>query len=251
MSAEPEAELPHIIVAPPSPAVRRSLPAGPPPRFGVGHLLLIAFFCSAYLALLRFLSPGEPGTFGVAIAAVRMPISGLAGMGLTVFISRRIRRSSWPIEPGEWLLAIEGAWFLAAAVKTCLIARSDPDWHAAAAVEAIHCGLFALPVFDRRLTGIWKPFFLTYVVVHALTAALFASVGEGAWQADVMQFWMEYWEYMAIVRPAAAVLFTSVAIGWDFKDANRRGWLHWVGLFVFVTEHLGGLVLLILANWLA
>ena len=80
-----------------------------PPRFGLSHLLLWMTCCAIYLAAVGKMSEQEPGAIGLAIVSFIAFGYGAALSGLLIFLSRRIRRERWPIEPGEWLVLALGA----------------------------------------------------------------------------------------------------------------------------------------------
>ncbi len=150
-----------------SPRRRPVAKLGPePPSYGTVHMLLWIACTGVYLAANRDLYSGDLPPLAALLMLCQALPRGAALAGLAIFIRRRWQRAPWPIEPGEWLVAIAGMWL---ATEVVLIRWSPSDrFHNPAAVHAaLACMMLVLPTLAQGLSVDWKCFFSFLVVVFA------------------------------------------------------------------------------------
>lgn len=212
--------------------LRAGLPDSPP-KFGIGHLLLWTACCAAYLAIVRAIAVDEPGFVGFLILLLLAMIEGASWAGLAIFISRRFRGVRWPIEPGEWLLAIFGARLLVeAALKSVLSETFDHD--VLILMGATSC-LLIVPAFSRHLAVMWRICFCLMAVVYALPVF---STCLAIWLRDPIpnMFVLRANILLEVVqRPILSLAVLAIFAIYDLRSRSRHGWLHFVGLGVCCT----------------
>jgi hypothetical protein len=205
----------------------RVQPFRPPvPRFGSAHMLLWIGCTGVYLATNRDLYAAPLSPLGMLVMICQVLPRGAAWAGLVIFSRRRWRKVDWPIEPGEWLVAITGLWL---AVETASVAC---HWWQhfqtpAAVVTALTCLLLVWPTLAEGLPPEWRLLFSFFAMIFAwplLAELLDASpIGNSPWLSrsgeavDIARFYL-----------AAAAL--AVVVCRDHVRAVRHGWLHWAGL---------------------
>lgn len=206
------------------PAARGGLTAVPP-RLAIGHLLLWTACCGVFLGLARSLAVRPAGAVGALVLLLVAVGYGTAWMGLAISLSRILRSSRWPLEPGQWLLAIEGVTLALLVVERSV--RSPVLRNPWAVIDAVTACMWLLPLFSRKLPAHWKWLFGALALAYAWPLAVIsldAWVGAPhklVWLAD--QFSANRKQAFA----AAVAVLLALADHW----ARRRwGWLHWVGV---------------------
>lgn len=196
-----------------------------PPRFGLSHLFLWMTCCAIYLAAVGEMSEQEPGAIGLAIVSFTAVGYGAALSGLLIFLSRRIRRVRWPIEPGEWLVLALGAQ-LSAELAMYRWLVPDPIRSPGGVAAVITCCLLVLPMLDRHVTKPWKAyccivllFFVKPLVDYCLVLLDLQIILPSALGAALL-------DYRWLILPFLA----TIVCVYDRVHEMRRGWLHWAGL---------------------
>jgi hypothetical protein len=200
-----------------------------PPKFGVAHLLLWVGCAAVYLALLRFWSGAREGSFRYLVVFLPLvPFTAAAWAGLLIFVSRRLRDQRWPIEPGEWLVAIFGIREAVNSIQFVAI-NALPRYFP---LELLTCSLPLVPTLSRKVAWRWKAFFyllmipdLSRVLLYELPKWL--NLEPGA--LHLSSYWEEGARFAWI---AGSILIVS----WLAHRAGERySWLHWVGLVICVA----------------
>jgi hypothetical protein len=206
---------------------RRVVAAAPP--LGVRHWLLWFTCCAAYLAAVRALADRPPGAMGVLIAAAFSVGYGAAWAGLALFIARRCGTKTYPIEPGEWLLAILGARL---AAETLL--EFAPPWIVASPKGLLAAAtgvLLVLPLLSRNFPAVWKAVTSIMLLLYAAPAA---AVGlSHLFDVDLGPFaalagWLDRVRSPVVLAMLAAVLW------FEHRRKTRYGWLHVAGIAAWI-----------------
>lgn len=205
--------------------LRQGSGAAASPRLSLGHLLLWAACCAAYLAVFRQLAQQQPTVSGMLLIVVATTIDGTALAGLAIFVTRRIRDVRWEIEPGEWLLAIVGARLVAYLLLETWLARAVTS--RSNVLAAFTCFLLVMPLLSRKLPTLWKVFFALLVLAYLwpmLTVCL------SIW----FQLEIDFLDTTARIMQISTVwVFASLVliVGFlDLREVRSRTWLHWIGL---------------------
>jgi hypothetical protein len=228
---EPSRALPQIEIAP-IPAVGRPTrwPA-PPPRPGIGHLMLWVACCALFMGLVRPGVQAPPGAVGLAVLAAVGLSASLGWAGLAI-VATRCLRTRWPIQPGEWLLAALGVRLGLEALAVLLEAHRfvhSPQL----VVESLVCCFLVLPLFGK-LPRTWIIVFIVMILITAvpLVTAVLALVG---W-FDLPPAFVQ--TGMAGTQSPVTLLVVLLAMGIDHRQGNQYGWLHWLGLATLSWHHL-------------
>ncbi|HEX5447420.1 MAG TPA: hypothetical protein VFW87_26635 [Pirellulales bacterium] len=196
-----------------------------PPRLAVSHLFVWTTCCAIFLGLARSLADRPAGALGALVLILVAVGYGTAWMGLVVSVYRLLRSARWPFEPGQWLLAIEGAT-LALLVAERFV-RGQVFRNPWAVIDAVTACLFVLPLFGRKLPVHWKWMFGVVAAVYGWPLAVVAlDAWAGAprnlvWLAD---------QFSANRKQAFAAAVAVVLALVDLRIGHRWGWLHWVGV---------------------
>jgi hypothetical protein len=193
----------------------------------VGHLLLWVAACSVYIAAVRAALTEKPDLVGLGIVALQAIGHGAALAGAAVFVWRRVRGRPWPIEPGEWLLAVLGGRLAAELViYDWLITylRSPGGF-----VSAITCCLLVLPLLSRRLEVPWKVFFLLMLLLFArpTVEVCFAALKS---QAGFLETVRDSWLWLEQNRAWILLPLAGAITAYEIFRRRQRTWLHWVGV---------------------
>jgi len=243
-------KMPNVDTDPPLaglPLATRSIP-----RLGIRHMMLWTLCTAAYLVLERSLSVAVVGTGEfTALRAVFVSLnSAVAGAGLAgtvVLIHARVRRGPpFLSHPGHWLLISRAAGILLTSLAFLLVRPNTFE------------GDFALVWL-----GLWYCFLLAYLVptILYLVAAQSMDLHRWRWTFVAMAAFAAFvvvGQYLEIARLIFSLdpkLLTStassVAIGrpslppalvvvgiatYDAATGERRDWLHWAGVAVFVAS---------------
>ena len=220
--AEP-VDAPQIRIEP-RVTTRRSEEKIPPPRLSIAHLYLWVTCCAVHLALVRTLLPSDqPGVIGVALVSLEAMIAGAAWAGLVIFLTRRWRRSRWPIEPGEWLLAALGVHF---AVEMMLTGRLGRAFAAPSAIVAAATAcVLVLPTFTR-LPARWRIAFYVLLALQCAPLAMLAAIVFGI----RVYGWAEFTVKLPLLATVVNIAALGVVAYRDRVAAARHTWLHWLGL---------------------
>ena len=198
------------------------------PRLSVIHLLLWITCCALYLAIARLMTARAPGTLGMFFLAMLAAGNGAAWAGLLITLARSFRRSPWPIEPGQWLLALLGAVAIVEALAESATGKwlKDPR----GVVQAATACAFVVPLFSKRLAARWKWLFASVSFLFALPLLVALSNAHGLGRT------------MAHLTPArvtlAAAVGSALLASYDRLSspakadtrAGKSGWLHWTGI---------------------
>jgi hypothetical protein len=215
---EPAGEpLPQIEVHSPR---RLSKPAGPPPPPSVSHLLLFVACCAVYLAVARRLIAADPTPLGLAIVGgYGLCIAG-AWFLLCVFLTRCVRATPWPIEPGLWLGAGLGVRL---ALEILLTLPKRPLFHSTETVlDAVTCLCLVTLLFGRDVTRHWKVIAILLLLGYGLPLAALAVFDV---PAALLRFG----------RPALVVVLLAAGLGLDRRRGMPRTWLHKLGLCIWAA----------------
>lgn len=209
-------------------SVRPPTPARP--RWGVAQLLIWIGCIGALLAILRAFTPREPKPRDVLVALPLAASVGAAWAGAILLALRAAWGERWPIEPGHWLLALLAAGSLLALLlhvaPDTLFSRTD------VVLNAVLCWLLVLPLFSKNLNERWRAFFLFVVFAYAaplvLGCAAMLGVPTSTWVTRIAALLSFAKEPVA----AGAAISTSLL---DLRAGQRRDWLHWCGVIIFVS----------------
>jgi hypothetical protein len=195
------------------------------PRLSIAHLLLWTTACALFFAAVKALAKVPPGGLGTVLVALDGFGVGAAWAGLCVFVSRRLRGAGWPIEPGEWLLALFG---MRLAVETLLKLTMSGQFHSLPSVlDALTSCLAVVPVFSRVLPAPWKVVFYLLTGIYGLPLVHLC-----------LEAWL-HWPHGALggladqIVAGQTLLFGLVvlpAVWRDWRTGRRWSWLHWTGL---------------------
>ncbi|HJT32605.1 MAG TPA: hypothetical protein VJ783_11225 [Pirellulales bacterium] len=195
------------------------------PRLGVVHLLLWTGCCAVFFGLARGLAMQPVGVLGAVVLIMLALGCGTAWTGLLTSVCRWVRGARWPLEPGQWLLTIEG-------VAICLLVaeqfdRSHLFRNPYAVIDAVTACLFVLPLFSRKLPMPWKWLFGLLALVYVLPLA---EICLQAWaHAPRSLQWLAAQLSPYRKMSCAAVGAAALAVA-DRLIGRRWGWLHWTGV---------------------
>ncbi|HVX11429.1 MAG TPA: hypothetical protein VHC22_09630 [Pirellulales bacterium] len=204
-------------------AIRRPLETSAP-KLGVGHLLLWTGCCALYLGLARLLIEGPAGSAGAIFLACLAAGQGAAWTGLVITLARSLRGSTWPVEPGQWLLAVMGVMvtveLLAEFVGPGALRNRQ------GVVLAVTACAFVVPLFCRRLAPRWKLLFgaLAFLYAFPMLVAILAG------QVDLPDFLNRTAAQFTPQHLATATALATVALAPLERKHTPRGWLHWTGI---------------------
>jgi hypothetical protein len=209
-----------------------------PPRLSVRHLLLWIAACAPAMAAVRRLSADQPGVWGLLLVNGYAAGCGAAWVGLGVWMVRAARGATWPVEPGHWLLVVLGVRLaLDLAIRLWLPRMfTSPE----SVLEAATCGCLVLPLLGRALSAIWESGF--YVLLAIQAAPLTVAVLDG-WL-----FWPPLWlarsaEWIGRSQSWLMALVVLGCAAFDWPERRHRGWLHWLGLAVYLGMALAAVLL--------
>ena len=206
----------------PLPSTKRPLP-----RFGLAHLMLWTGCVCGYLAIVRALSQQQIGWVGAVVVTLQAIGGGGGWAGLLIFAGRRFRGAGWPIEPGEWLLAVLGTRLvlevlLAQVPKTFLTAPET-------VLAALTGCLLVVPALSRRLPTPWKVLFCVLALLYSgPLLAVCLRFGLPEHQVTLTQIA----QFISWLRPGVTAALVVVVAGVVHFRGRRFGWLHWAGLGV-------------------
>lgn len=188
-------------------------------------MLLWTGCCAVFFGLARGLAWQPVGALGAVVLIMLAVASGTAWAGLLISLCRWLRGSRWPLEPGQWLLAVEGA------VIGLLVAEQFDRSHLLrnhwAVIDAVTACLFVLPLFSRKLPTPWKWLFGLLALVYVLPLAVICLQ---AWaHAPRSLQWLAQRLPPDRKMSCAAVGAVGIAIA-DLWAGRRWGWLHWTGV---------------------
>jgi tetratricopeptide (TPR) repeat protein len=214
-----------------------------PPRLRLWHLFLWTAASGLMLAAQRGLGLGDQtghhlGWAEQTLLVASAMIEGAALAGLAAGIFERLRRRTFPVEPGEWLLVgcgIGVAVDLAAKIVVRLVVPGAGPMEAAV-FAFIPSAVASIGVYGRafyRSTGEleWGPLFSTaaFSLSCVLVAALLPMSLLPLLVAVVI---------LSVVGAGYALLIYPNAILQDVLRRRPRGWFHWTGV-VLLPLHAG------------
>jgi hypothetical protein len=202
---------------------RQAQPSAPAPRFGTAHLMLWVSCTAVFLSIVRALANQPVGVVGMGIACTSAATTGAAWAGLLIFVSRRIRRVAWPIEPGEWLVAVLGASLAIQMLQYLL--PSNFHLRTEFVAGAAMCCLLVVPTLSRQLPASWKALFIFLIGLYSLPMLL---IGCGLIAVDRFAQAVQQ-----LPLPLSIVAICIVAV-WKWRTGPRYGWLHWAGIAVWI-----------------
>jgi hypothetical protein len=182
------------------------------------------------MALVRSFSPNARiGVTGLLMAMVSSLGVCTSWAGLLIFISRRWRGVPWPIEPGEWLLAVLGMNSIASFVVFRL---PEGFFEAKLLVSiAVTCTLFFMPILSRRLATRWKVFFgLAMITLPVFLIQLILLLRQLYLLLNVIEF--TWWLDAASLL--IAIILVIVVSWMDRRDGRKHDWLHWIGIATYL-----------------
>lgn len=212
----------------PLPGGRPHAATGDRPTLSVLHLLLWITCCALFLAVARAMTTRAPGTLGMLFLTMLAAGNGAAWAGLLITLARAFRRSPWPIEPGQWLLALLGA----VAVVEALAEAATGKWvkDPRGIVQAAAACAFVLPLFAKKLAARWKWFFASLSCFYALPLLVAVSNGHGLVGRVVAPLTPSRVTVAAAVGSAVLAVFERVSSATNADSRTATGWLHWTGI---------------------
>jgi hypothetical protein len=174
----------------------------------------------------------------VILRTMSVSAAGAAVGGLLIFFARRRRGMAFPVQPGEWLLVMFGAIdVIDLAVYYSALFKADRtyythgwyEWHYFS--EHVEYFLaFGLAAYFCKSAGPWRWFFWTATIAAILSAKRAMGPIVDDWQSIYTQPWLR-WPALAI---CAGML--AIAVGSDWRNWTRRGWVHWVGVLTMTLS---------------
>lgn len=195
------------------------------PRLGVVHLLLWTGCCAVFLGLARGLAMQPVGVLGAVVLIMLALGCGTAWTGLLISVGRWLRGARWPLEPGQWLLTIEGV-----AVGLLVAEQFDRSHifrNPRAVIDAVTACLFVLPLFSRKLPMPWKWMFGLLSLVYAMPL-LVICLQAWAHAPRTLQWLADQLSPHRKMSCAAAGAAGLAVV--DHLTGRRWGWLHWTGV---------------------
>jgi hypothetical protein len=204
-------------------AMRRPVESSAP-KLGVGHLLLWTGCCALFLGLARLLMKGPAGSAGAVFLVCLAAGQGAAWAGLIITLVRSLRGRSWPVEPGQWLLAVIGV--MVAVELLAEFAVANVLRNRQGVVFATTACAFIVPLFSRRLAASWKLLFGAFALLYAFP--LLVAIMGG--QVDLPDFLNRTAARLTPRRLATATALAAVVLALFERKRAPRGWLHWTGI---------------------
>lgn len=225
MSASDEAEGISIVTGEQVCSPPRRIVVGRPPSLGIVHLLLWTACCAAVFGLARALMHERAGAGGAIVLVLVAMGHGAAWAGLAITLARTFRGRTWPIEPGQWLLALLGVlaaveWLTGFTAPRRIL--RDPQ----GVVLAITGCAFVVPLFSRRLPLGWKWLFGAFSLLCA-APLLFALVAS---QIDMPVALGRVASQLTLKRILALTAVGAGVLAACERDRRQRTWLHWAGI---------------------
>jgi hypothetical protein len=207
----------------------RSDESAPEPRLGISHVMVWIACCAVYMGAARFtwadaMRQNNGGFLPVSIALHSLS-SGAFLAGVFLFIVRRCRGLSFPIQPGEWLLTVLGLKIgvsLASGVLVHLV--TDLPFAGQNYARMATCWLFVIPVVFAGAPRRWRAFFWAVLITDIVLELQISLALIGTFQSSVFRG--------AIGLLPAAVLL--VAVWLDLRRDPRRPWTHWSGVLAYL-----------------
>jgi hypothetical protein len=179
---------------------------------------------------------------------------GLLLFALIVLVRQRIRRESFPLSPGQWIVLAIGPYsvlLLAAFLYRPFLDNLPRKWSFAVTVGdnglfVVVIGLSVIASFSalRRLKFPWNVC-LSLIQLSLVVGAVWCTVIVGS-SLGIVRGWLWYRHLMAIDTSlqclASATALTAVAI--DFFKGERRDWLHYLAIVALMLSMIDAL-----ANW--
>lgn len=213
---------------------------GPPPRFGIRHIMGWIACGSVYFTVIRALLIVQNNSD--LVTTVAWSLSGFsvsaALLGLSIVVLRRFRGTAWPIEPGHWLLVCQALHFVGTMPTTWLFFKglvSIGSWLTASAVSY---SLYIFPLFGKSVSRLWKVLFLLLLAEHAATFMLLGLRLFGDLQLlPVASMLVDtlfelFVNYEGILVGALPVIIAVI----DFRRYREYTWLHWLGIAASVWD---------------
>lgn len=194
------------------------------PRLGIAHLLVWTACCAVFLGVARLLANRPAGVAGAIFLVLVAVGDGAAWAGLVITLARLLRGKTWPIEPGQWLLALLGVVVAVELTTESGVAGRlrNPQ---AVVMAAAACALVA-PLFSRRLEMRWKWLFGVLSLLYAFP--ILTSVID--WQIDLPQVVERAASQLTAKRLEATTALGATALAVFDSDRRNRNWLHWAGI---------------------
>lgn len=214
-----------IVIETPRGAVRgaRAGTAGPP-RLATIHLLVWTACCAVFLGIARSMAQQPAGLAGASILVLVAAGEGAGWAGLATSLARLVRGKPWPVEPGQWLLAILGAVNI---VELLVLVGSRHGMKNQRAMVLVFtaCAL-VLPLLSRRLPRIWRWFFGAASMLYALP--LMISVLSS--QLDLPMELIQAGSRLTLKRLNEIAALAALAVAFFDPDRSGHTWLHWTGI---------------------
>lgn len=238
-------------------------PFGPPaqPPLSIAHLMLWTAGSALILAIdpqaldeVEFATPGDLRTIITVHRLFSSTIYGVAIASVAIFVHRRFRKGPpFPVQPGHWLLFIQGllvlftlpAWSVFVLLQSRWISDGDIRWFTPSIL------FVGLQVLSHGITIGGYGWALRRLQAERRWRLLFwFELGLGVCNLlACLTEWVRWWpasSFLAFEWMSAfvsAVWLVVVAI-LDWRQRTRRDWLHWTGVVV----QLSGAALAVLTN---
>lgn len=221
-------------------------------RLGVGHLLLWTAGCAIVLAIDRGREPSPLPLNPIFENAWRVGYAMVLGVALAavgLFGWWKIRgQLTWRLEPGHWLLLELGIavilGFILHFVASLLspIAPSIGTRHPMIVVSCLanFCNLLVagLILLIQRCEPRWRLCLVMIVVQRAVSWLGFIPILSfefSDWGFPYVPLrWSNLAQIPVLVSEAIAVSLVIVATAIDIRRGQRRDWLHWTGVTVWI-----------------
>ena len=244
------------------PPLAPATPAQPPaPPLGIGHLMLWTGCCAALLTIDNFPYRALEAklSFGLSddrfFDGVRAILAGPAVAALLIGASRRRRGLKFPVQPGEWLLTLQGVGTLLVLLATIAWASPLADPNSTTWLFVIPTGLMAVAylysAWAPPLPKWWRCLFCAQATMWGFSCAQMLVMSFlGYFGSAYYWLTMPYGVLHTLIRVAVFAVLV-VCLGIDHKKRLRRGWLHWTGVANVVLSLALEVAIFIYYRWLA
>ncbi|MCE9545146.1 MAG: hypothetical protein K8T25_06470 [Planctomycetia bacterium] len=223
------------------------------PRLGIRHLLLWTALTALFLAVttngLNNSPPARPPDrqrWITVVSAIQALLGGASLTGCVLIGWHAIRRTLWPLEPGERLLLAFGLTYLMMVAFQWLCPRPLMSGMsvalAAYILTPVSCGavIFATQAVLGRRQPWWAAVLWIGVAERCVYAAtflvfalnVFAFVEQRSLMGSLMRIGAIVLRYLFSIEATCIALALVAAIVVDARRGRKHRWLHWLGAAV-------------------
>jgi hypothetical protein len=210
------------------------------PRLSILHLMVWTATSATVLAVQRYLG-GINSTLTTFEAIYRIGFGIYGGVvvgGVLMWIARVRRHERFPVEPGEWLLLIQGWSVILLAIISVLKVHMHQIEHEYKLFPLAFLVIGLWPAFCCRQGRAWRWFFSVLALFYCTPLILLYPVEANVWAAVGM---MRIFAAIASILMGFSTLSLIGAVATDLGKGIQRGWVHWVGVMtalIFVLFHI-------------